>query len=113
MSIIRFHTASDSSPNDFQVTAAILPEDATEIDIRDFAGGGISVPDGVPTTTIWYYVATKPGGTYRLLHDRDDAGVEQIVNGGYCYPLPDEMYGFGAFRMVAGTAFDLAVSLKG
>lgn len=114
MSIIRFHTASDERPNDHTITAALAVADSTEIDIADFAGGGIAVGTLTNQTTLTYYVATKPGGTYKALYGRTAAAVTQAIDDDRAFPLPDEIYGFGALKIVVdGTALPVTVSLKG
>jgi hypothetical protein len=115
MSIIRFHTATDLSPNDYPVTAATTLEDSTEIDIRDFAGGGVQVGTLWDQSVLFYYVAASPGGTYGLLYDRDDAIVQQNIGQDRCYPLPDEIYGFGALKIACNGSINLSliISLKG
>jgi len=113
MSLIRFHTASDEHPNEQSITASTTPEGSTEISIRDFAGGGIVLPASTSATALTYHVAAKPGGAYRALYDRDDAAITQSVAQGRAYPLPDEIYGFGALKITADTEVTLTVSLKG
>jgi hypothetical protein len=113
MSLIRFHTASDDRPNDRSITASTALEGSTEIDIRDFAGGGLVLPASTSAAALTYHVAAKPGGTYRALHDRDDEAVTQAVAQDRAYPLPDEIYGFGALKITSDTEVTLTVSLKG
>jgi|GEM_PF-2492283 len=114
MSIIRFQTASDEVPNNRTVTAATSVEISTEIDIRDFAGGGIVLPSFGSATTLTYYVASKPGGTYQPLYDRDNAAVTQAITSEKSYPLPDEIYGFGALKITADNeSLSVVISLKG
>jgi hypothetical protein len=114
MSIIRFHTASDERPNDRTVTAHTSLDSSTEINIKDFAGGGVQVGTLSSATTLTYYVAAKPGGTYRQLYDRDNEAVTQAIGSDRSYPLPDEIYGFGALKLTADNeVLTIIVSLKG
>jgi hypothetical protein len=108
MPINRFHAERTA-------TAGITSIDnSTEIDIREFAGGGIAVGTLSNQTTLSYYVASEPGGTYYELCDREGVAVTQAIDDGQAYPLPDELYGFGAFKVLAdNTALQVTVSLKG
>lgn len=115
MSIIRFHVPHPGDPTDFIVRADTSVADSTEIDISEFAGGGFVMPDTTSATAIAFHVSTRIGGEYEPLYDRDNAAVSQTVAASRAYPLPDELYGFGAFKMVAsgGDEADIRLSLKG
>jgi hypothetical protein len=116
MGIIRFHTATDLSPNQRTITVAITPENSTEIDFRDFAGGSFGVDEnaGGSAYAIWYHVASKPGGTFRMLCDEDNIPIAHLISPNRSYALPEELYGFGAFKLVTANEPILAtVSLKG
>lgn len=116
MPIDRFHISTDEAPNNRTVTAHhTTVASATEIDIRSLAGGGVWVGTLTDQTTLSYYVAGTPGGTYKRLYNRDGTAVTQAIDDDRAYPLPDEIYGWGALKiMVDGTAgLSVVVSLKG
>jgi hypothetical protein len=115
MGINRFHVPQPGDPADFIVRADTTVADSTEIDISEFAGGGFVMPDSTSATSIAFHVSTRPGGEYEPLYDRDNAAVTQTVAASRAYPFPDEIYGFGALKLVAsgGDEADIRISLKG
>lgn len=114
MPINRFHVPHPNDTTDFIVRADSTAADSTEIDISEFAGGGFVMPDSSSATSIAFHVSTRIGGEYEPLYDRDNAAVTQTVAVSRAYPFPDEIYGFGALKLVANAdEADIRISLKG
>jgi hypothetical protein len=77
---------------------------ATAIDFRNFAGGMVYVPSGGSAIgAITFQVAENYGGTFLSLEDSGGTAVSITAEIGKGYPLPDELYGSAAFRMVAAS----------
>lgn len=85
------------------------------VDYQGSAGGEIYVPAGSSITTLTFHVARKPDGTYHAAYDgaSSPAAVTLTVAGGNAYPLPDAIFGAGAFKMVGDAAGSVSVTLKG
>ena len=97
------------------ITAGVTAAASTEIMFGSYAGGIVFLPAGVGVTTITWYVAEKPGGTYLAAYDEDGTAVTQTVSHTKAYAIPSSLYGARALKAVAsaGTASTLMLSLKG
>ena len=79
-----------------------------------WAGGVIYLPTGGDITTLTYYGAVEPGGTFVALHDSDGAAVTQTVSSAKIYELPSAIFGCGALKIVGDSDEDGAiVRMKG
>jgi hypothetical protein len=96
------------------VTSGVTAAASDEILFGSYAGGIVFLPAGVGVTTITWYVAEKPGGTYLLAYDEDGTAVTQTVSHTKAYAIPAALYGARAIKAVAsaGTASTIIVSLK-
>jgi hypothetical protein len=95
-------------------TAATSVDNSTPIYLADFSGGGVSVGTITSATKLTFYVAEKTKGTFRALTDSAGDALEQPVATGEAYSLPDEVFGWGALKIVADNeALTVIVSLKG
>ena len=108
MQILRYGTVLD----------AVVDETAsncTEIPYEDFAGGLIFIPNGTSINSLKFDVAPEPGGTYERLYNSSNAEVAITAAADRSYPLPDELFGAGAFKIITNsiTAETVKVSLKG
>ena len=82
---------------------------------KNFAGAGFINPSAGSNTSITFWVAEDENGTFRALYDSTNTAVAYAtVANSRAYPVPDEVFGFGAFKMVGNDAgpHTLVVSLK-
>ncbi|HEX4000646.1 MAG TPA: hypothetical protein VHX65_19010 [Pirellulales bacterium] len=84
-----------------------------EIDLTEVANGCVLVPGGSPITSLTYYGAIQPGGTYVAIQDGDGHAVTQTVAAGGGYPIPDYCSSYGALKLVANAAGNVELSSKG
>lgn len=105
MSLVRFNQSN---------TVAVATSVATSGNIvfGDFSGGMVFVPTGSSLTTLTWYAATDETGTYLPVNNADGA-VAQTVEGGKCYPIPEDLFGAVYLRIVGNAAGAVLVSLKG
>lgn len=83
-----------------------------ELDTSEVAGGAVLVPAGSSITTLTWYGAVQPGGTYVPIYEA--AGqVTHAVAAERGYAVPDACFGFGAIKIVADAEGSVGVSLKG
>ena len=95
--------------------------DATEIDLRGYAGGMVLFRTGETITTLTFYVAEKDAGafldgeagTYEQLYDTDNAAVSMTVAANRAYPLPDEVFGCHFLKLIGDSAATPDICLKG
>jgi hypothetical protein len=95
------------------VTVATAVASSEEIRLSSYAGGMIFVPAGSSITTLTWYAAEKPDGTYLVAYDEDNIAVTQTVQAGRCYPIPSALFGCRAIKAVDAAGGYLLVSLKG
>lgn len=89
-------------------------ESTTEaIDFRQYSGGMVYIPNGSSITTLTFWAAPKPDGTYEPLKDSSNNAVTRTVAADGAYALPDECFGAGAIKMVANASGTVSLSLKG
>ena len=96
------------------VTAGVTAAASDEIIFGPYGGGMVFLPAGVGVTTITWYAAEKPGGTYLAAYDEDGTAVTQTVSHTKAYAIPLALFGARAIKAVAsvGTASTIIVSLK-
>jgi len=97
------------------VTAGVTAAASDEIIYGSYAGGMVFLPADVGVTTITWYAAEKPGGTYLVAYDEDGVAVTQTVSHTKAYAIPAALYGARALKAVAsaGTASTIIISVKG
>jgi hypothetical protein len=71
------------------------------------------VPSGSPITSLAYYGAMEPGGTYVAIQNGEGQAATQTVAAGNGYPIPDECTSYGALKLVANAAGTVELSCKG
>lgn len=87
---------------------------ARAFSIEEFAGGRVFVDAVATATKIVIHDSYRENGTFYAAQDRDGAALEIAAPAaGESYPLPDEIHGAGAIKLVvdAGTA-DVRVGFK-
>lgn len=96
------------------VTSGVTAAASTEIIFGSYAGGMVFLPAGVGVTTITWYAAEQPGGTYLVAYDEDGVAVTQTVSHTKAYAIPSALHGARAIKAVAsaGTASTIIASLK-
>lgn len=86
---------------------------STAIDMAHWAGGGIIIPIGETYVTLTFYVSDSLTGTYVQLFDDAGIAVSRTVVANQARPLPPEVYGYAALKIVANAAGTAHVTLKG
>lgn len=84
-----------------------------EIIFGSYAGAILFIPTGSSVTSLTWYVAEKPGGTYLAANDEDGVAVTQTVAAAKAYALPSALYGARALKAVSDAAGSFAISMKG
>ncbi len=84
-----------------------------EIDLTEVASGCVLVPSGSPLTSLTYYGAIQPGGTYVAIQDGNGHAATQTVAPDNGYPIPDFCSSYGALKLVANAAGTVELSCKG
>lgn len=77
-----------------------------ELDMRNYAGGCVSVTSGV--TLLTFYAAHETGGDFLEATDKDDNPITLTVSSTKITQLPQELYDFPfikAFGNAAGTGY--------
>ena len=82
----------------------------TELDMRSFAGGVVSVTSGVTTLTL--YGARETGGTYLPYKDKDNQDVTLTVADTQITQLPQEIYDLPFVKFVSNAAGTVYAALK-
>lgn len=95
------------------VTVGTAVADSAEIIYTDRAGGRFAVPDGSSITSITWYDAPKPGGTFVTAYDEFGVACVQTVAAGKSYEIPVTLAGAGALKAVGDAAGTIDVYLKG
>jgi len=87
--------------------------DSQEIIYSGYAHGMFFIPAGSGLTTLTWYAAEKPGGTYLAAYDKDGNAVTQTVVHTRAYPIPEALSGCRAIKVTGNEAGTIAVSPKG
>ena len=83
--------------------------DTPEINMKDFAGGSVSIPAGSTITTLTYYGCHTQGGTHLVLLDSDGVAVTQTVAASRVIDMPAAVFGLPYLKIVSNA--DGAVSI--
>ncbi len=96
-------------------TLALTTSDTTtpELLYGHAAGGTIFIPAASSITTLTYYAAKDPGGTYLPLQTSAGVAVTQTVAAGRAYDMPAACYGCRGLKIKANAAGTVQISLKG
>lgn len=86
--------------------------DAQAVGFTEWAGGMVFVPAGSSITSIAWYAAESPSGTFTPVYDAG-AALTTAVAGGQCAAIPTALFGAGAFKMVGDADGTVSVLLKG
>jgi hypothetical protein len=86
--------------------------DATAIDLRNYAGGSVSIPSGSSVTTITVYGCHTVDGTYLAAYDNADAAVTLTVAASRCVQLPDAVFGYPFIKLVGDADGTCTLFLK-
>lgn len=96
-----------------EVTVETTLASCEEIGFGSFAGGMIFVPVGSSITSLTWYAAESPGGTYLAANDEDGNAITQTVAAEAAYQLPLALYGCRALKAFGDAAGTILISLKG
>jgi len=84
------------------------------IELTDWAGAGVIMPASTNNSTYTLWVAEDRDGTFVALTDTSGVAVEMTVAASKGVPFPDEVFPFGAVKLVSDTDGDtVIVSFKG
>jgi hypothetical protein len=95
------------------VTVGKTEATSEEIIFTDREVGRFQVPTGSDITTITWYDAPKPGGTYVAAYDSAGNAVTQTVSAAKSYQIPTALEGAGAIKAVGNNEGTIAVYMKG
>ena len=84
-----------------------------EIDMRDFAGGSVSIPAASSITTMTYYGCHTKAGTHLALLDAEGAAVTQTVAASRVINMPTSVYGLPYMSIRVNAQGAVTVSRKG
>lgn len=84
-----------------------------EMDYRGWAAGEVCMPAATDLTTLTWWAAEKPGGTYGAAYDSAGSAVTTTVQAARSYPIPVALLGAGAIKAVGNAAGTIYVSFKG
>lgn len=83
-----------------------------EILYSEYTSGEVFVPTGSSITSLTFWAAPTPGGTYLPAQDYDGAAVVLTVAQTKSYPIPLCLIGCRALKVVGNVAGTIDVSLK-
>ena len=98
---------------DMSVAVATSVDDSKEIIFEDWGGGRVYIPSGSSITSLTWYDAPEPGGTYHAANDEDSVALVQTVEAGKSYEIPVSLAGAGALKIVGDATGTVTVTLKG
>jgi hypothetical protein len=95
------------------VTIAAAVANSTEILFGPYAGATFFVPAGSSLTSITWYAADVPGGTYLPVYDENSVLCRQTVAAGQAYQLPTALFGCRAIKGVDAGGGTISITPKG
>lgn len=98
--------------NSGKVTRTVTDSASTteELDVRNFAGGSVTVSAGITTLTL--YSSHETGGTFLPYYDKDNVAVTLTVASTKITQLPLELYDLSFVKFVGNTSGTIYLSLK-
>jgi hypothetical protein len=101
------------NPNSVLVKTVGDLADATEIDMRGFAGGCLEVPTDSSLTTVTFYSCLTKGGTHRPAKDSGHESIQITVAAEEVVCFPDSVFNLPFIKLVGDAAEDVKIFLKG
>jgi hypothetical protein len=86
--------------------------DTPKIPFADWAGAGITIPNGSSITLLTFHAAPDIEGVFEPLYTSANAAVTRTVAADRSYAFPDECFGFGAIRIVPNADGAVEISFK-
>jgi hypothetical protein len=83
-----------------------------EIKYTEVAGGMVMVPAASSITSITWWAAPYPGGTYEAVVDGAGSEVATTIAADQSAAIPSALFGAGAIKGVVNSAGSVQVSLK-
>jgi hypothetical protein len=85
-----------------------------EIKFSNYTGGFVCLPtvSAASITSLTWWVADKPGGTFRAAYDEDGTAIVQTVSHSKAYAIPAAIFGAMAAKIVVNAAGTVAITLK-
>jgi hypothetical protein len=87
--------------------------DSQEVLFSEFALGEVYVPDPTTLGTLTWYAAPEAGGTYYAAYDADGLAITHAVAAGRAYPIPADLAGAAAIKIVGDADGSVDLVLKG
>lgn len=106
---------------EFSQEIATVPDGAggaglsNAVDFRKYAGGALVTPATLDNTTVISFQVSQDGVNFYTLYDKLNALIYLTVtlNASRAYPLPDELFGWGWFKVFTCTTGGVAVNQTG
>lgn len=96
------------------VTVGTTDAASAEINFSCYSGGTVFIPaSSALLTTLTWYAAEQPGGTYLAAYDEFGDAIVQTVVHTRAYTIPPSLFGCRAIKAVGNVAGTVAISLKG
>ena len=89
---------------ELSTTIANGATESSAVELRQFAGGGYSLPSSYDGTAITFKVCDDESGTYQALYDQYGNQVSVVTAASRSFALPSELFGWPWFKFVAGTS---------
>ena len=94
------------------VTLNTATSTTEELRLGSYAGGFLFIPADSTITSLTWYVAEKPGGTYLAANDEDSHPITQTVTAGQAYAIPAALFGAIVAKAVSDAEDDVDICLK-
>ena len=106
-------TISRANWTDAVVAVATTVGNSDELDVRNYAGGSVHVPNGSTITTLTFYALHAAGGTCVALYDADHVAVTLTVAANQVVELPASVFAIPFMKLVGNAAGNVSLFLKG
>lgn len=83
-----------------------------ELRLGSYAGGFLFFDASSTITSLTWYVAEKPDGTYLAAYDEDGVAITQTVASDGAYAIPSALFGAVVAKAVSDAEDEVAVCLK-
>ena len=109
-----FLPTDDGTKNAEGATVALNTAIGTteEIKYTEVAGGVVTAPAGTSITTLTWWTAPYPGGTYGAAMDGAAAAITSTIAATQSVAIPSALFGAGAIKAVTNASGDVQISLK-
>ena len=95
------------------VTIDSTVADCTVVDVRNYAGGSIHIPNASSVTTITFYGLQSASGTFVACYDNTNTAVTLTVAADRVVQLPDAVFAYSFIKLAGNTDGTGTLFLKG